>query len=1294
MPRRSFLPSLFIVAALLMSSSRAMSQDKAKSDKVEENQSSDWDNAKWIWHDQVDDALVLAPAETVWFRKVVRGNEPSTGAIRIACDDHFVLWVNGQKIGEGDAAKAYRFNLNGVVERGPNVIAVEARNREGRAGLFVDGEIRGQSGKSIAFDTPLDWKSTLVEPVGTAWLTAGFDAQSWKPVKPLVAHQESPWKAIAFAGTYLDRFDVAPGFELKRIGEPELVGSLVCISWGNRGRLLASRERGPILNLVDENADGTYDIATEFTTELKNCQGLCMVGRDLIAVGTGPQGAGIYRLPDQNQDDRADSVQLIALTKGNMGEHGPHNVVLGPDGWLYHNLGNHAWITATPEVTTPCRNAIEGNLLNPGLEDANGHAVGIQAPGGTVWRFSPDGKKWWLETAGFRNHYDIAFNSKGDLFTFDSDMEWDVNLPWYRPVRINHCVPGAEFGWRSGAKNWPDYYFDSLPAAINVGRGSPTGVVFYEHHHFPDKYRGSMLSCDWSMGRLIVARLKPDGASYTGDWENLVTGNPLNISDVEVDRDGTVVFSTGGRNTEGGLYRLLHSATKPQPTPVPGTVSEVLSVPQGQSAWARQLIQEAQEKLGSEWELGLQSALKAGTPAEKIRCLSIMAQQGPKASQATLLQVVQDSDPGVRAFAAWLLAEYPSPETTAALSQLLGDKNPVVRRRACEAFVRSGLEPPVDSLLTLLSDEDRWLRFAGRIALERIPVEKWKTKGLALKESPDVLFNVLLALMRTDSKSITLDEIDTLMRSSGVKESQASDETRIRQGRDMLRIAELTAITYPDEWAEKVGTGLGNELAKLLQQRLAPRAGVPSLVELLSKDEFANHESARLVAWSQNSDAVDVLLGLMETSRDPASQIHYAMCLRYVRDGWTSELKTRLLNWFEATRKLEGGHSLQGYIRNIVAGTLDQFSPEERAAVIVDWKHRPHSARLFLTLSQPEQVQNFDQLVGELLTAIEKEADPALDEMVSATIEALEKSESSTAQVTLRKLFDEQPDRRDMLARSLAKKPTLENAPYYIRAMLTGDNATRQQCLQALRKSEFKSEKAEDFRIVIVTGVRLGVAGGGLAVQVLKSWTGQAPAKGANPIKALEGYQAWYAEKFPDSPPAELPADDLEKSKFSLQQLVDIVERGPAGDVDRGKLVFTKATCIKCHRFVKDGEGVGPDLTTVRRRFQKKEILESILFPSQVISDQYKAMTVSTSDGLIYTGMPISNPDNDRQLILLLSDATKVVVGKDKIEDQFPSKLSVMPEGLFKNLTEQEIADLFAFLETSRSNPEPAVSAK
>ena len=86
---------------------------------------------------------------------------------------------------------------------------------------------------------------------------------------------------------------------------------------------------------------------------------------------------------------------------------------------------------------------------------------------------------------GFRNAYDLAFNRDGELFTFDSDMEWDIGLPWYRPTRVNHLIPGAEFGWRSGWSTWPDYFVDSLPATIDIGRGSPTGVEFYDHTRFP-----------------------------------------------------------------------------------------------------------------------------------------------------------------------------------------------------------------------------------------------------------------------------------------------------------------------------------------------------------------------------------------------------------------------------------------------------------------------------------------------------------------------------------------------------------------------------------------------------------------------------------------------------------------------------------------------------------------------------------------------------------------------------------------------------------------------------------------
>ena len=151
--------------------------------------------------------------------------------------------------------------------------------------------------------------------------------------------------------------------------------------------------------------------------------------------------------------------------------------------------------------------------------------------------------------AGFRNAYDFDFNSEGELFTFDSDMEWDWGLPWYRPTRVNHCVTGAEFGWRSGSAVWPEYYPDSLPATINIGVGSPTGVKFGRGKNFPGDYRQALYILDWSYGRIFAVHLKPHGASYTAEAEVFVKGKPLNLTSLQFAKDGSMYFITGGRGT-------------------------------------------------------------------------------------------------------------------------------------------------------------------------------------------------------------------------------------------------------------------------------------------------------------------------------------------------------------------------------------------------------------------------------------------------------------------------------------------------------------------------------------------------------------------------------------------------------------------------------------------------------------------------------------------------------------------------------------------------------------------------
>jgi SAM-dependent methyltransferase len=258
---------------------------------------------------------------------------------------------------------------------------------------------------------------------------------------------------------------------------------------------------------------------------------MCFVGADLYLVGDGPKGTGLYRCKDADGDDRTDSAEQVLKFNGGMGEHGPHAVVHGPDGKLYVVIGNHAWAQpgslAANSPLTRWPNGGMGpdqgkpgtteDVLLPRQNDANGHASDILAPGGTIWRIDPDGKNPALVAAGFRNQFDAAFNPDGELFTFDSDMEWDEGLPWYRAVRVCHCTPGSDFVWRTGAANTPGYYIDSLPPVVETGRGSPTGVEFYDHTAFPAQYRGAFFICDWSIGTIWVVHLADWGAPTFAD---------------------------------------------------------------------------------------------------------------------------------------------------------------------------------------------------------------------------------------------------------------------------------------------------------------------------------------------------------------------------------------------------------------------------------------------------------------------------------------------------------------------------------------------------------------------------------------------------------------------------------------------------------------------------------------------------------------------------------------------------------------------------------------------------------
>lgn len=265
---------------------------------------------------------------------------------------------------------------------------------------------------------------------------------------------------------------------------------------------------------------------------------------------------GFYRIRDTDGDDRYDEFTKIKDLQ--MGyEHSAHSIIVTEDGkGLYLVSGNHSRVPpGVPSLQPPVWQ--EDSLL-PSMPDPQGHAVNVKAPGGWICRISPDGKDWAMIASGLRNCVDLAINREGELFTYDSDLEFDVGSPWYRPTRVNHVTSAAEFGWRAGSAKWPDYFADSNGAVVDIGPGSPTGIAFGYDSKFPAWYREQLFLCDWTFGTIYTLDLVESGSSYTGTTREFLTGTPMNIAAMRFGPDGHMYFLVGGRNTASKLYRVRY----------------------------------------------------------------------------------------------------------------------------------------------------------------------------------------------------------------------------------------------------------------------------------------------------------------------------------------------------------------------------------------------------------------------------------------------------------------------------------------------------------------------------------------------------------------------------------------------------------------------------------------------------------------------------------------------------------------------------------------------------------------
>jgi len=776
----------------------------------------------WVWASED-----VSKAKNVFLRNTVEIPESTTRVIVVAAADNRIdLFVNGGRrpVRSQNWQEPAVSDISDLVEIGAeNAFAARARNEGGAAGAFVLIELTHEDGSKSRIVTDESWKVTAKGQKG--WNERDFEASAprWKPAVTVGKLGDEPWGAVSKEklvslldfqkpqATPVEDINLVDGFaaELLYSVPKSKQGSWVAMTLDDRQRLIVSDQYGSLYRFPVPPAGETLDPADveKIEVDIGGAQGLLYAFDSLyVVLNTGKHGGrGLYRLTDTNGDDRFDEKELLRKFEEVGGEHGPHAVLLGPDGEsLYIVVGNQNPVTEVDSSRIP---QVWGEDLLLERPIGRGFMKGTPAPGGWIAKTDPDGETWELLATGFRNEYDAAFNRDGELFTYDADMEWDMNTPWYRPTRINHVTSGAEFGWRNGGGKWPPYYPDSLPAVVDIGPGSPTGVAFGYGADFPAKYQEAFYAADWSYGKLYAVHMEPDGASYRAEFEEFMSAQPLPLTDLVVNpEDGAMYIAIGGRRVQSGLYRVTYTgdeSTEPAPAPEP-------------------------------------------TEAHRLR---------------------------------EELEQY--------------------HRRDPEA---------VEAVWPHLGHEDRFVRYAARIALEHQPVEEWGERALAL-EDPAALMNAMIGLARHGEKDVQPRLIDAL--------------DRIDMG--ALDVSQKLALLRAYSLAfTRLGPGTPE-----IREELADR-----IVEWMPFGQAdLDAEALQLAVYLQHPEAAPIGIALLADAPSQEEQMAYAKSLRHLEKGWTRELRREFFEWFVRAKGYKGGASFDLFVENMKKTALENTPKEEKVAL-------------------------------------------------------------------------------------------------------------------------------------------------------------------------------------------------------------------------------------------------------------------------------------------------------------------------------------------------------------------------
>ncbi|MCX7419831.1 MAG: c-type cytochrome [Planctomycetia bacterium] len=1075
-------------------------------------------------------------------------------------------------------------------------------------------------------------------------------------------------------------FSLPEGFTIELVAGPPLVNRPITASFDEEGRLYVSDSSGTndpsakqlidkphrVVRLEDTDGDGKFDKSSVFADKLMFPEGTLWHDGSLYVAAP----PSIWKLTDTDGDGVAD--QREEWFKGNTltgcanDLHGPY---LGPDGYLYWTKGAFAEQTYDRPVHQVTRSVSEGDRsktpsnANENKTAGGGHPTENTKPWTTkashIFRARPDAPRdpatgsiktsaiECVMTGGMDNPVDVVFTPTGErIFT----TTFLVHPGGGNRDGLLHAVYGGVYGKDWNVIDSPSHprTGDVMPVLCHLGAAAPCGLERLQSSAWGREYQDNLFACCFNMRKVTRHVLQPHGATFQTEAEDFVVSNNLDFhpTDVLEDADGSLLIVD-----TGGWYKLCCPTSQLAKPDVLGAIYRVRKVdapkiadPFGrQIDWAKQSPKQ------------LVNLLADSRRMVRERASQHLAKLGPIA-----VAQIRDATMGVAretGFPTWWGKPLPSAHKRQMLWTLARIDHPYARKLASiAAWVNVNDESAKTVAINTLSlwrsqypssDQKEQLqqassyrkreiaetigRFGDSDSIPTLLAEAGSVGNDRFLEHSIIYALIEIAKPETTRAGLSASNPATLkaalialdqMPNGGLKPEEVAKH--LTSPEPLLRETAAWIISRHADW--------GEALAGYLRERLA--AG-----ELTDAEQKTLGQ--QLAQFAKAASVQELLAATVRDTKLPTSARITA--LRAMQD---SKLKELPRSWSAALLNVLGEDDLSLISLAVNTARVTVPAKEDAAA----WR----KPLLLVARSQRDLAANpgdsgLRTLPLDALAALPggmaaNEADDGLfDLLLSQLVSELSVVQRGTAAEVLSKA---------KLSKAQLTKLTeqfVTTGPLEVDRLLGAfEQSTDEQVGQNL-------------------------------IAALKT----APALTALRPDAIKTRLAKYSPSVQEAAQPLYAALNVDLGK-QRKQLEEMLASLPPGDIVRGQKVFhnEKAACKACHALGYLGGKTGPDLTRIGGIRNERDLLESILFPSASFVRSFEPVLIVTTNGKTVNGLIRSEtPD---ELVIATGPNKEERVARTDIEEMRPSSISIMPAGLEKQLTLEQLADLIAFLRAAK----------